>query len=75
MCCRHLAGADVCFQEGLNDTLVVDKEVDHGGVNHVIMCAQPRDSALEGSYFCIKGGGCEDPLDMFGDDLSSLSDD
>lgn len=36
---RHLTGADMCFQEGLYNTLVVDEKVDCGVVDHVVMCA------------------------------------
>ena len=35
----HLAQADMCFQEGLNDAFVVDEKVDDQGVNHVVVGA------------------------------------
>ena len=60
-----LAGADVHFQEGLNDALVVNEEMNDRGVDHVIVGAQPGECAFEGRYFCVEGGGREDPFHMF----------
>ena len=73
-CGGHLARLDMCFQEGLDNALVVNEKVDHWGVNHVVMCAQPRDCAFKGSYFCIKGRGSEDPFHMFRNDLAHSGD-
>lgn len=73
-CGGHLAQLDMCFQKGLDDALIVDEKMDHRGVDHVVVHAQPRDCALKGSYFCVEGRGGKDPLHVFRDDLSCSGD-
>ena len=70
-----MAGADGHLKERLDDAFVVNQEVYVVLVNDVVMRGKPRQGALEGCQFSIKGRGGEDPVRMFSDGGASAGDD
>ena len=65
-CGCGLAGADGHLEERLDNTLVVNQEVNILLVNDVVVGGNPRQGTLKGRQLSVKGGRSEDPVRMFG---------
>ena len=74
-CGRGLAGADGRLEEGLNDALVVNEEVHVLLVDSIVVRGKPRQGALKGRQFGVKGGSGEDPVRVLRDGDACMCDD